>query len=65
MTRRAAVRIPDAAPGFVVEQLVKTDANLNQTMVYVFEASGPGLTTEETINNVHLTDGSPAQIPYL
>lgn len=65
MIRRAAIRIPDSAPGFVIEGLVKTDSDQNQTYVLVFEASGPGLISEESIANIHLVDGSPLVVPLI
>lgn len=65
MIRRAAERIPDAALGFVTAGLVKTDSDENQTYVFVFEASGPGTVSEETIANIKFTDGSPAEVPTI
>ena len=65
MVRRAATRINDGALGFVVGQLIKTDSNENQTLVFVYECSSTNLVTEEPMANVKYTDGSPAQVPVI
>ncbi len=62
MIRRPAKRISDAALGFVVEGLKKTDEQQNQTYVYVMELAGPGLTAEVSITDVLFTDGCPPLI---
>ena len=65
--RRAANRLdsPTPSPGFVTDQLKKTDANQNQTLAYVFERTATGLTTEEPSANIAFTDGSPTEVPEL
>ncbi len=67
--RRAARRgdTPQYENGFVVGQLIKTSGagteNLNQSLVYVFEQSSNGLTSEVASGSVEMMDGSPAIIP--
>ena len=65
MIRRAATRIPDSAPGFIIEGLVKRDVDENQTFVWVFEASGPGTFSEEKLTDIKPTDGSPIEIAVI
>lgn len=63
MIRRAAKRNSDAAVGFVVDGLKKTDESENQTYNYVFENSSLGVTTDEPSAGITFTDGSPAIVP--
>lgn len=65
MFRRAAKRLNDGAAGFSIALLIKTDANANQTGVYLFECSSTGGTTEEPTANITYTDGCPAEVPLI
>ncbi len=65
MFRRPATRTSDAAKGYALAGLVKTDANENQTYVIVMELAGDGSIVEVAINDVKFTDGSPVEIPVV
>lgn len=63
--RRSASIISTGELGFVIGALQKKSADENETMVLVFEGIVSGLVSEQAIEAVHLTDGSPADLAEL
>lgn len=58
--RRAAALVGTGEIGYVISVLQKIAADGNGSVALLFEGKISGLLSEQAINNVHFTDGSPA-----
>ncbi len=60
--RRPAALVGTGEIGFVVGVLLKIAENQSESVVVVFEGQESGLLTEQPIDQIHYTDGSPADL---
>lgn len=63
MVRRPAVQIDNAAAGFMIAGIIKVDGTGNESLVFIFENANGGTFTEVALNNLKVTDASPAVLP--